>query len=340
MARGSSGEVRAPAHRGRLGRVPGDALVVLAIAFAGTAGVLVLPAGSPIRVALGLPLLFFLPGYALLAVCFPGRHDESGRRVSSSGPAGVTRRGTVTLPERLALSVGLSVALVPVVGLVLVAAPVATTPAVIAAALTAVVVVGMARRLLSPARNRYRAPVRGGVSTMVEFVVAPDSVRTRVLNVAVLVVAVLAVVALAGALVSPPQDEAYTDVALVTEDGSGDYVAGGYPDQLAPGESAELVLAVENEEGERTDYTVVVVLERVDGDGNSASAATVDELNRFEVGVDDGVRAYVEHEVTPTATGENLRINYLLYRGEAPPDPNTETAYRHVHVWVDVVDDE
>jgi uncharacterized membrane protein len=55
---------------------------------------------SFIRTVLGLPLMLFLPGYALVALLFPAK----------SGLEGI---------ERAALSVGISVAIVPIIGLVL-----------------------------------------------------------------------------------------------------------------------------------------------------------------------------------------------------------------------------
>jgi uncharacterized membrane protein len=55
-------------------------------------------AATPIRSVLGLPMVLFLPGYALIAALFPGKDDLDGI-------------------ERLALSLGLSIAVVPLIGL-------------------------------------------------------------------------------------------------------------------------------------------------------------------------------------------------------------------------------
>ncbi|MDH4300312.1 MAG: DUF1616 domain-containing protein, partial [Dehalococcoidia bacterium] len=55
---------------------------------------------SPARIVLGLPFLLFFPGYTLMAALFP-KKDRLG---------GV---------ERVALSFGLSIAVVPLVGLIL-----------------------------------------------------------------------------------------------------------------------------------------------------------------------------------------------------------------------------
>jgi uncharacterized membrane protein len=53
---------------------------------------------SPVRIILGLPLVLFLPGYALIAALFPRKDDLDGI-------------------ERIALSFGLSIAISPLLGL-------------------------------------------------------------------------------------------------------------------------------------------------------------------------------------------------------------------------------
>ena len=55
---------------------------------------------TPIRILLGLPLVLFLPGYSLIAALFPRKADLDGL-------------------ERTALSFGLSIAVVPLLGLAL-----------------------------------------------------------------------------------------------------------------------------------------------------------------------------------------------------------------------------
>jgi len=59
---------------------------------------LVLLTSGPVRIALGLALVLFFPGYALVAALFPRRRD-------------------LELVERIALSFGGSLAIVPLIGL-------------------------------------------------------------------------------------------------------------------------------------------------------------------------------------------------------------------------------
>ncbi|MCK4222104.1 MAG: DUF1616 domain-containing protein, partial [Dehalococcoidia bacterium] len=55
---------------------------------------------GPLRIVLGLPFLLFSPGYALIAALFP-------------------KKGSLDGIERIALSFGLSIAVVPLIGLIL-----------------------------------------------------------------------------------------------------------------------------------------------------------------------------------------------------------------------------
>jgi uncharacterized membrane protein len=55
---------------------------------------------TPIRIILGIPQVLFLPGYSLLATLYPRKDDLDG-------------------VERIALSFGLSIAIIPLLGLAL-----------------------------------------------------------------------------------------------------------------------------------------------------------------------------------------------------------------------------
>ena len=82
-------------------RPPRDLALVIALTLACILFVLTLRLSeTPVRVALGLLLVLFLLGYSLIAALFPGKADLDGI-------------------ERIALSFGLSIAVVPLLGLAL-----------------------------------------------------------------------------------------------------------------------------------------------------------------------------------------------------------------------------
>lgn len=135
-------------------------------------------------------------------------------------------------------------------------------------------------------------------------------------------------------------DEGFTELYVLPGGTNGTAVAGEYPTRLAVDEGGSLVTVVSNRERRPTDYTVVVELQRVRagaaGDGSPDVVETV-ELDRFSVETAAGETRRTERTVTPTMTGEDLRLTVLLYRGDPPSDPTVENAYREVHLRVDVV---
>ena len=82
-----------------LNRVPIDLALIIALTLACTIFALTPRLGeSPVRVVVGLLLVLFLPRYSLVAALFPRKDDLDGI-------------------ERIALSFGLSIAVVPLIGL-------------------------------------------------------------------------------------------------------------------------------------------------------------------------------------------------------------------------------
>jgi uncharacterized membrane protein len=80
-------------------QVPTDLIIVILLTVVCIPFVLVAPLNeTPVRIILGLPLVLFLPGYALIAILFPRKDDLDGI-------------------ERVALSFGLSIAITPLLGL-------------------------------------------------------------------------------------------------------------------------------------------------------------------------------------------------------------------------------
>jgi uncharacterized membrane protein len=188
---------------------------------------------------------------------------------------------------------------------------------------------GVRRARLTPS-ERYVLPFGAVVHLRKAWA---TSNADRALNVALTLSVVVAVVVVTAGIVAPDDGETFTQVSVLTENDDGSLVAGNYPDRIVPGDSAELVLQVENYEEETVTYTVVVQLQRVDGDGDVVQQA---EMTRFSQTLVDRQTWQATHEVTPPLEGENLRIAYLVYRGDPPAQPTLDSAYRSVTLWTDV----
>lgn len=276
-------------------------------------------------------LLCFLPGYVTVAALFPWHDHDAPLRRSEAGVR-------LSLRERTAVSFGLSVAILPLLGLTLSALGVGfSTFAILNMVGFYIVTVGVVatvRRRRLPESDRFELPIGSWFDELNESLTT-GSLLDRTLTAALLCSIVLAGVVFVFALGSPVDGQTHTDFHLVTAE-DGEYVSTGYPDEFVVGESAELAWGVHNSEGVETDYTVVIAQERVtQRDGELVRLETI-ELDRHEVTVADGERTMYEHEIYPTLIGEDLRVGYYLYRGDVSESPDTDEAYRSLHIWIDV----
>lgn len=117
-------------------------------------------------------------------------------------------------------------------------------------------------------------------------------------------------------------------------------VADSYPETVTVGEPESLYVGIGNNEYESVDYTVVVQLQRVEGEGNQSRVTDRVEVDRFSASVDHNETWVEERSFTVDGelTGENLRLTFLLYDGDVPLAPTRGNAYRDLHLWIDVVE--
>jgi uncharacterized membrane protein len=313
--------------------------------------------GTPVAVALGLSLLFFAPGYALVSFLFPGATPDDARVdetmlddatpndstvVADEASFARVREHGVGGGERVALGFGVSVALLPVLGIAIALSPWTIGPVAVLFAVggftIAVAIGGAIRRLRRPADRRFGVPVRAWLGDARETV-ASGSATDTALSVGLAAAVLLTVAAIGYAVAAPAPSQGYTDVSLLTQNETGKLVAEDYPEEFEQGESRPLVVKLTNHEGQTTDYSVVVELQRVEqaSDG-SARVLEDNRLATFTPTVASGESWRTTHDVSPAMTGENLRLTYLVFKGDAPEDPTTENAYRRVHVWVTVTE--
>ncbi|RRJ33662.1 DUF1616 domain-containing protein [Halocatena pleomorpha] len=312
-------------HRIQIGLVLGEVIAVIGFVAAADFAVLSFP--LPARVAVGLPLLFFFPGYALLSVLFPSsqfRTRYGALDAFSSGIDGI---------ERAALSFGVSLALLPLIGLVLwTLSPVGFGVRVLLGVLSVEIGLGMIygayRRIKLPHNQRYRLPVDRWLSGLWS-----DSVDKGVLGTAMNLLLVLsvvaAVVALGYGVLVPNEAETSTGVSILTPSG-GELTFVTNSTAVTAGD--RLTLSITNREERTVTYTTVVVVQQIDYDGQRTNVRSSQELQRLQTTVRAGATSRVNHTVTPSGRGSNLRLRYLVYKGEPPAVPTAANAYRTVYI--------
>ena len=316
-----------------LRRVPADIAAVGVLTLL-TVAVVFLPVvrDTPLRIVVGLPFVLFVPGYALVAALFPERGtDPTDDATDGSGITGL---------ERVALSFGVSIAVVPLVGLVLNFTPFGIRLVPIVVTLTVLVLalaaVATRRRLALPAEDRFTVPWRAWLRAGRSELFEPETRTDGALNVLLVVSLVLAVSSVGYAVAVPKQGESFTEFYLLTERDDGELVADGYPTEFVAGQSQSLVVGVGNQEHQQQAYTVVVELHDVQVTDNWTRVVDRQRLQTFELETEHNETWQRQHTVTPELTGDRMRLTYMLYRGAPPATPTTDNAYRELHLWVNV----
>ena len=349
--------------------LPADLAAVLAVvALTNLAVFLPVVNDSPIRVVVGLVFVLFVPGYAFIAALFPEQGDpptdEPGDGDVESAENGFRDRGIDGI-ERAALSFGLSIAIVPLVGLVLNFTPfgIRLVPILVSisgfTAVTAAVAAVRRRRL--PEEERFRVPYREWLARGRDEMFAPDSTADAALNVLLVVAIVMATSSVVYTVAVPTQGEQFTEFYVLTENESDELVAANYPEELVAGEPQPIHVGVENNEYETVEYTVVVQLQAVEleerqvrltdrtetGEGANRTVTQVVVTNRTEVDRYSTTVAHnesdiqnrtlaVDGETAAAFEGSDRRVKFLLSRNEVPAQPTADNTYRDLHLWVEV----
>ena len=367
-------------------RLPADLAAVLILSGL-TVGSVFIPMvnDTPLRVLFGLVFVLFLPGYAFIAALFPEAGTSPSATDSSDDETPEVTAGAqsdtdtesdeqvsvLSAPitrgidgiERVALSFGLSIALVPLVGLVLNFTPFGIRLVPIVLSITGLTVlltvVAAVRRWELPPEERFDVPYRRWIDTARGELLEPDSNTDAALNILLAVSVLLAVGSVAYAVAVPPQGEQFSEFYILTEGDDGDLVADDYPETLVVGEPHPLHVGIGNNEYESTTYTVVIQLQRVEietatpTDGppatpearaqNATAKQSVRvleraELDRYSDTLEHNTTSITQRELTPAGevTGEDLRVTFLLYTEDPPATPTRDTAYRTLHLWVDI----
>ncbi|WP_135303643.1 DUF1616 domain-containing protein [Haloarcula amylovorans] len=321
----------------RLGTVV-DLLAVLVLLGAATAVVVVEPPGGALlRVPLLLPAILFLPGYALVSFLYP----DAPRNQAARNDEG----WSLTPLERAGFAIAASVAIVPIIALVLNFTPYGVRgPPVLGGTIVVTAVLSLAafvRRARLPAERRFRVSGSfvGGLQTYFTtsrrgarqhspFEVKSDS--HRVLNLVLVATIFLLLSSVAYAAVGPTlpsHDQDATEFYLLDE--NGEYLLG--VEESLDGGSVPANIVIANQEKEDAQYTVVVKRQQVSVGDNRTQVQQERVTDRVQTSVAAGETKQIEK--TFEGGGENVRVQVLLFRGDAPENPTAGDAYREAHFW-------
>ncbi|WP_459192711.1 DUF1616 domain-containing protein [Halosimplex sp. J119] len=294
---------------------------------------------TPLRVALGLPVVLLAPGWAVIAALYPrgGDGSDPNRTRASSAPSRGASTDPISSVVRFALSIVASVVVVAAVALAVNASPwgIRALPMVVGITVATVIAAAVAsyRRRSLPTGARYSPAVPW---QPVARAARPRLSATFFLGIVLVASVVGATAVLATSdTVKAGTDDQFTEFAALTANGSGEYVTANYTDTVDAGGS--LYFDLSNDEGDRTDYSVVFVRETVSVVDNETTVQSATERDRRTISVDDGATQRVEFEPEPSAENRTVRLRAYLYRGDAPEEPSPSSAYRSVRIWYDEI---
>ncbi len=276
---------------------PGNELAAIDILSILLIIIITLLPSNPLRIVLGLPFILFFPGYTLIAALFPKKADL----------------GSI---ERVALSFGLSIAVAPLIGLILNYTPwgIKLYPILVSITLFILATSGAAwyRRHKLPEEERLSISFNVNLSQWTAM-----SGWDKVLSI-VLVASILgAIGTLAYVIITPKAGEKFTEFYVLGLDGKAD----NYPDELTVGEEGKVILGIVNHEHEDgLTYRVEIL---IDGEGNSTiRPPALDHDQKWES----------EVSFIPQELGDDQKVKFILYRN------GDEEPYRSLYLWLDVKD--
>jgi len=266
---------------------------------------------------LAILLVLFMPGYVLVAALFPGGI--------------LPEKPEIDWIERIALSFGLSIAVIPLLGLLvnftpwgIRFAPIVATIALFTAG------VGYAaywRRMRLPPERRLSATFDLLMPAWKEY-----SFLDKGLTIALAASIVVAGGTLAYVVLTPRPGETFTEFYILGPGGN----ASGYPTALNVSQNGSVIIGIANHEASTANYTVRVDLVgvRVVYNATAGFKETV-EVNRttwtwLNVTVADGANWTQPYIFSIPSVGL-WKVQFLLFK-----DGDFSSAYRELHLYVRV----
>ncbi|MCE8426172.1 MAG: DUF1616 domain-containing protein [Candidatus Methanoperedens sp.] len=255
---------------------------------------------TPIRTILGIPMVLFIPGYVLIAALFPKKDDLEG-------------------VERIALSFGLSIAVVPVLGLLLNftfgirLVPILLSLCSYSIALT---IIAAHRRERLPIEEQFSVPFYRVHEIIDREINTPKSRTDMILTIILIFSIALAAGMIYFVITTPKIGERFTEFYILDPSGK----AENYPIEMKYNSSSTILVGVVNYEYTPLNYTVRVVLD------NNVLTETLFPLAHN--GTWENNMAFI-----PDKRGNALKLEFWLYK-----ENNFTMPYRELHLWVNVTE--
>lgn len=271
---------------------------------------------GPLRVVLVLPVVLFIPGYALVSAMYPekesispSRSRKGRRRWGDSAPTQQSEdddAGLLGNIERFVLSIAVSMAVVGLILFVLiftVGFEVRRIAIILFGFTGAMIIFAIARRVVLAPEERYKLSFSPSLPMGPTFTVM-FAISLLVLAGSVGVFAIMA---------PSTTDQQYTDFTVLAENSTtGNLTVEDADTAIVNGE--DVTILINNSEGTEQEYTLVVTR---DGEVIEQQSTTVE----------DRTEQKIEYDVPDD---DSDQLSFYLYKGDAQNDPSEESAYRYL----------
>jgi uncharacterized membrane protein len=275
-----------------------------------------------LRIVLTIPVVLFIPGYSLIAALFP-------------------KEGDIDLLERIMLSIGLSIAVVSLVGLGLNFTPwgIRLEPIVLSLTLFTwvMIIVAHYRRGILPYEERFRIPfsaISGKI--LKEFFPMGGSRVDRLLSFMLALAAVIAIITTAYVIAFPKEGERFSEFFILGEK----KMSADYPEKLITGQSYPMYIGIGNHEYRNVTYTIETwtLQTRFDNVTNSSSVLLMDPLEQKALSLAHNETLILPYNLSVNKTGYD-RVEFLLFKENVPNPEVTgydriNASYRNLHLSV------
>jgi uncharacterized membrane protein len=288
---------------------------------------------STFRLILGLPFLLFIPGYVLVFALFPARKTDRG----------------IDVLERIVLSFGLSIAVVPLIGLLLNYTPWGIRLEPIMSSLLLFIIsiglFGIYRWRKTDPEERFTLPQK------ITFPKQENPID-RALSIILIIAIIVVIASLIYVITLPKNGETFTEFYLLGPTGT----AEGYPRNLTINEEAAVIIGVANHEQRLINYTIEIWLINQTTTNNQTiyhqmwylDTITINTLPYQPINTEEPWTPQWSHPYTfhLNRTG-TFKLAFLLFKGPTQTyypnidyhdiaDQKITTAYLETHLWLTI----
>lgn len=252
-----------------------------------------------IRTIIGIPVVLFIPGYVLIATLFPRNNDLGAA-------------------ERIALSFGLSIAIVPLLGLLLsFTFGIRLITILITLCIYTIILLFVAeyRRRTLPEDERFEIKFHNIYDPIYNYLNSPKNKLDKFLTIVLIFSVIIAAGMIYYVITMPKIGEKFTEFYILNGTGKD----GNYQTNIKLGENTTYLVGISNHEYGIVNYKLQTV---IDGKVSTPKDIALNHNQKWEKNV----------SITLNKKGTNIKLEFWLFK-----ENNLTEPYRKLHLWVNSI---